>query len=125
LTPAFTTGCPVAMDWETTSLNLFDGSLRPIGLAVSVAPGSARYVPVAHTSAEICNVPLVKLKQVLQRLDARISTLWYNFRFDGEVCRNAFGGWEPSRWDDVMLALQLMEPEAKQTGLKAVVARVF
>lgn len=125
LAPALADRRPVGCDWETSSLNVYDGSLAPVGFSCSMGPGSARYVPLAHLHEAHLNQSREDLRGILQALDAAgVHTLWYHYRYDAEVCQAALG-WEPKHWDDVLVAVHLLDNNIKDIGLKATSRRLL
>jgi DNA polymerase I len=79
----------VAIDTETTSLDAMRAEL--IGISLSVQPGQAAYIPLAHIGPEApAQLPLL---QVLERLrpwleDARHAKLGQHIKYDRHVLAN-------------------------------------
>jgi DNA polymerase I-like protein with 3'-5' exonuclease and polymerase domains len=113
-------------DWETTSLNHYDGSLRPVGLSLSRATGSGLYYPIGHSIEPEANLPLRELNKALQVIDSSgCRTGWYNYRYDGEVCEQHLDGWTPPHYEDPMIGVHLWDSNLKQLGLKETVKLIF
>lgn len=79
----------VAIDTETTSLDAMRAEL--VGISLSVQPGEAAYIPLAHTGPEApAQLPLL---EVLERLrpwleDARHAKLGQHIKYDRHVLAN-------------------------------------
>src|SRR5690606_7520890 len=79
----------VALDTETTSLDPMQASL--VGLSLSVEPGVACYIPVAHRGPD--HTPQLPKQQVLDRLrpwlqNPNASKLLHNAKYDTHVLMN-------------------------------------
>jgi DNA polymerase-1 len=78
-----------ALDTETTSLDSFDA--RIVGISLSVTPGEACYIPLAHTAPGVADqLPrdevLEKLKHWLEAVDRR--KVLQNAKYDQHVFAN-------------------------------------
>lgn len=125
LEDALCQGLPVGCDWEATSLNHYDGSLIEVGLSVSARHATARYVPLAHLTDPHLNLPRHEVIKVLKGLDtAGCPLVWYNYKYDGEVCQQRYG-WEPVHWVDAMLGVWLEDSNQKTIGLKPTARRLL
>lgn len=79
----------VAIDTETTSLDPMRARL--VGISLSVAPGSACYIPVSHRGPD--RQAQLPMQQVLERLrpwleDAAAAKLLHNAKYDAHVFLN-------------------------------------
>lgn len=79
----------VALDTETTSIDPMRARL--VGLSVSVKPGTACYIPVAHRGPD--HVQQLPKEQVLERLrpwleDSKAAKLLHNAKYDAHVFMN-------------------------------------
>lgn len=116
---------PIACDWETTSLNHYNGSLLEVGMSISARHATGLYVPLAHLTDAHLNLSRARLLATLQRLDAAECPLvFYNYKYDGEVFLGRMQ-WEPKRWQDAMLAVWLEDSNQKTIGLKPTTRRLL
>lgn len=79
----------VALDTETTSIDPMQARL--VGLSVSIKPGVACYIPVAHRGPD--HVAQLPKEQVLERLrpwlqDSKAAKLLHNAKYDAHVFMN-------------------------------------
>jgi len=114
----------VGLDWETTSLNVEKAKL--VGLCIAMSATKARYIPVGHMVGAELNVPLqsaLDLLRALAKAEA-CKKIWYNFKYDGEVNKNA-AGFELTDFEDVMLAVYLLDSNHKEFNLDAVSKRLL
>ncbi len=114
----------VAVDTETTSLNSMEAEL--VGVSMSIEPGKACYIPVAHTAPEeqssldlgleepsgpsdIEQVPRDKAVKLLKPLleDPTVLKVGHNMKYDAEVLGRY--GIEIAPVDDTMLISYVLE----------------
>ncbi len=111
-----------SFDTETDSLDALRASL--VGLSLSVRPGTAWYVPIAHGyPGAPAQISAESARRVLAPLFAEpgIAKVAFHAKFDLHV----LSGWGvPVRGlaSDPMIAVHLLEPEGKMHGLKNLAA---
>jgi len=105
-----------AVDLETTSLDPIDAEI--VGIAVSTAGGSARYIPVGHRSGGSLDreTVLERMRPVLT--DPAVPKYGQNLKFDYRVLLGAGIELSPIAFD-TMLASYLLDPGRRQHGLSA------
>lgn len=99
----------VAVDTETTSLDQL--SARLVGISLSVTPGEAAYLPLAHRGTDIAAQPdfektLAQLKPWLE--DPKAKKLGQNLKYDRHVFAN-HGIMLAGIVDDTLLASYVLE----------------
>ena len=100
----------VALDTEATSLDPMQARL--VGLSLSVKPGEAAYIPLAHSGPDAIDVQLDK-QQVLEQLrpwleDEQAKKVLHNAKYDSHVLANE-GVQLRGVSDDTMLQAYVLE----------------
>lgn len=115
----------VALDTETDSLSGVSAGL--VGISLSVEPGEAIYIPVAHTDelgAPVAGqLPLETVRRVLGPVlaDPAVVKIGHNLKFDWKVLRRH--GLDLDRAGfDTLLASYLLNPDRRAHGLKELAA---
>lgn len=117
LRPAVEAKQPISADWESSSLNFYNGKLFAVGLSVSAKHGTARYVPLLHIVGAEHNLPIDEVLEVLKWADVQVPLVFYGYKYDGHLMRYRFD-WEPEHWEDAIIAVYLEDSNQKQFGLK-------
>jgi DNA polymerase-1 len=133
LVEAFSRGAPIALDTETTSLNRHSPDFRLVGLSVSTAPFSARYLPVSHLVDAHLNMAVANVKVLLDALGV-CPLIFHHAGFDLPALRVATGwqhpAWRdpagsPLLWEDTLLLSQIATPHGYAHGLKHLAATLL
>ena len=120
----------IALDFETDSLDAWNA--RPIGIAVSVKPKEAFYIPVAAHQGPDEEKPSPfadpeKVKALLLPFfsDPAMTIVAHNAKFDYKVSR----GWGIKRWQcriwDTMVAAWMTDPERNNFSLDSLSVHFF
>jgi DNA polymerase-1 len=115
---AVSAGAPIALDTESTGLNLADPAQHLCGLSVAVDGQSGLYLPTAHYVNTGANLPQASVLRFLRHMEPCTLRLYFA-RHDLQELAKAFGGWRPPRWQDAMLHVALAFPDAQKIGLKS------
>ncbi len=111
-------------DWESNTLDTHHNTLRPVGLNLSNKTASGLYCPVGHVVGYEHNLPLDQVVARYKELSQTIPTLWYGYKFDGEVWRLC-ADWEPTNIEEVLFMVNLFDNSQKSFGLKAAARRLL
>lgn len=101
------------LDFETTGLSTHRDNI--VGAAISVAPGAAWYVSVAHLGDNVSERAFTALLDVLRRA----KLLYWNAKFDHSMALYRLGVSLPIT-HDAMMRTYLVDPNVKDLRLKRV-----
>lgn len=113
----------VALDVETTGLDIYQPGFRLVGVALAPSETEGYYLPVGHEdfaglAYQPENIPLEDVKVFLEVLLERVKPLYHNAAFDRQVLAKVLGiPLEKTYGDDTMIALHLMD-ENHSSSLK-------
>lgn len=105
----------VAIDTETTGLEIFKPEFRLVGLALASSPSEGYYIPIGHENFggldyQPENVSLEAVKDFLSELLQHVRPIYHNASYDRLVLAKTLGiPFEQSYGDDTMIALHLMD----------------
>ena len=106
----------LALDTETTGLDYMDSKL--VGISLSVKPGEAAYIPLAHSYEEqlITENVLKKLKPLLESNEAKV--VGQNIKFDKNIL-SRYGIELDSIKNDTMLMSYVLNSTASRHNMNA------
>tara|TARA_Y100000590_G_scaffold79789_1_gene88595 strand:+ start:15401 stop:18091 length:2691 start_codon:yes stop_codon:yes gene_type:complete len=106
----------VALDTETTGLDYMDSKL--VGISLSVKPGEAAYIPLAHSHEEQLSEEhvLKKLKPILESNKAKV--VGQNIKFDKNIL-SRYGVELDSIKNDTMLMSYVLNSTASRHNMDA------
>lgn len=105
----------IAIDTETTGLEIFKPEFRLVGLALAPSPSEGFYLPIAHEDFgglryQPENLPLEEVRAFLLELLAHVRPVYHNAAYDRLVLAKTLSiPFERSYGDDTMIALHLMD----------------
>lgn len=114
----------VALDTETTGLDV--SSARIVGFSFCVLGGEQRayYVPLAHNYLGApAQVSKSTAKRVLERI-YKAQVVGHNLKYDFEILRNNFGLELPKNYADTMILAWLVNP-AQKCSMDELASRLF
>ena len=124
LTQNLSENCVVALDTETTGLDV--KTARIVGFSFCVLGGEQRayYVPLAHNYLGApAQISQKAAKRALERI-YKAQVVGHNLKYDFEILRNNFGLELPKNYADTMILAWLENPEQK-CAMDELASRLF
>ena len=124
LTQNLSKNCVVALDTETTGLDV--KTARIVGFSFCVLGGEQRayYVPLAHNYLGApAQISQKAAKRALERI-YKAQVVGHNLKYDFEILRNNFGLELPKNYADTMILAWLENPEQK-CAMDELASRLF
>jgi len=114
----------IAVDTETTSLNVMQAEL--VGVSLSDRAGEAYYVPLGHSEEDEPNLPfdeaIAEIKELLE--NPKVQKCGQNIKYDLEVLRRYGIEITPVSFD-TMLASYIIDPSSRQHSLDFLAMKYF
>ena len=108
----------IALDTETTGLNIFSKDFELVGISIAVSPHEGFYIPMAHRDFpedgtlryQPPNLSKDAVRAFLTKVMASVQVVYHNAAYDRLVLRRTLGiPFELSYGDDTMVALHLYD----------------
>ena len=124
LTQNLSENCVVALDTETTGLDVKTARIVGFSFCVLASEQRAYYVPLAHNYLGApAQVSQNAAKRALERI-YKAQVVGHNLKYDFEILRNNFGLELPKNYADTMILAWLENPEQKCT-MDELASRLF
>ena len=124
LTQNLSENCVVALDTETTGLDVKTAKIVGFSFCVLASEQRAYYVPLAHNYLGApAQVSQNAAKRALERI-YKAQVVGHNLKYDFEILRNNFGLELPKNYADTMILAWLENPEQK-CAMDELASRLF
>lgn len=124
LTQNLSENCVVALDTETTGLDVKTAGIVGFSFCVLKSEQRAYYVPLAHNYLGApAQVSQNAAKRALERI-YKAQVVGHNLKYDFEILRNNFGLELPKNYADTMILAWLENPEQK-CAMDELASRLF
>ena len=124
LTQNLSENCVVALDTETTGLDVKTAKIVGFSFCVLKSEQRAYYVPLAHNYLGApAQVSQNAAKRALERI-YKAQVVGHNLKYDFEILRNNFGLELPKNYADTMILAWLENPEQK-CAMDELASRLF
>ena len=124
LTQNLSENCVVALDTETTGLDVKTARIVGFSFCVLASEQRAYYVPLAHNYLGApAQVSQKAAKRALERI-YKTQVVGHNLKYDFEILRNNFGLELPKNYADTMILAWLENPEQK-CAMDELASRLF
>lgn len=124
LTQNLSENCVVALDTETTGLDVKTAKIVGFSFCVLGSEQRAYYVPLAHNYLGApAQVSQNAAKRALERI-YKTQVVGHNLKYDFEILRNNFGLELPKNYADTMILAWLKNPEQK-CAMDELASRLF
>ena len=124
LTQDLSENCVVALDTETTGLDVKTAKIVGFSFCVLASEQRAYYVPLAHNYLGApAQVSQNAAKRALERI-YKAQVVGHNLKYDFEILRNNFGLELPKNYADTMILAWLENPEQK-CAMDELASRLF
>ncbi|MCI7103915.1 MAG: DNA polymerase I, partial [Campylobacter sp.] len=124
LTQNLSENCVVALDTETTGLDVKTAKIVGFSFCVLASEQRAYYVPLAHNYLGApAQVSQKAAKRALERI-YKAQVVGHNLKYDFEILRNNFGLELPKNYADTMILAWLENPEQK-CAMDELASRLF
>ena len=124
LTQNLSENCVVALDTETTGLDVKTAKIVGFSFCVLASEQRAYYVPLAHNYLGApAQISQNAAKRALERI-YKAQVVGHNLKYDFEILRNNFGLELPKNYADTMILAWLENPEQK-CAMDELASRLF
>ncbi|MCI6579798.1 MAG: DNA polymerase I [Campylobacter sp.] len=124
LTQNLSKNCVVALDTETTGLDVKTAKIVGFSFCVLKSEQRAYYVPLAHNYLGApAQISQKAAKRALERI-YKTQVVGHNLKYDFEILRNNFGLELPKNYADTMILAWLENPEQK-CAMDELASRLF
>ena len=124
LTQNLSKNCVVALDTETTGLDVKTAKIVGFSFCVLKSEQRAYYVPLAHNYLGApAQISQKAAKRALERI-YKAQVVGHNLKYDFEILRNNFGLELPKNYADTMILAWLENPEQK-CAMDELASRLF